>query len=449
MIARRKEVTAVLTLEDYLTAFIGSLTAHAALAVYLFVMMDVRGWRILKKLPALLLSPLAASLLQVGLYVLIPGHVLVRYYISSFAVLLMCTFWARWAWRTEFWRAFSAVCIGGVFQVSTSCLSQILLLNSELQFTVVVYLVVVPISALLLHRLRFGHWFRFLLEEGFGQRRTALFLFALEAAMETFLILQAGIQPEYLVPYFMLVLAMAALESGLVIHLAQRLDAARKVAAQQDVIAQQQLYERDLEAIRQEVRAFRHDYKNLLAGLSEQADEGELNQLRTALSELDTGFDRRIGEKIRASTQIGNVRVPQVRSLLLSKLAVMVQKGIDCRLEAIYSMERVGMDVWDFTRCLGILLDNAAEAAAETETPWVEIVLLSQKGRLSLRVSNPYIGAIDPDKIWTEGFSTKGEGRGLGLSSYQRILKDYPHTVASTSWANGVFVQELVVEEKA
>lgn len=264
----------MLTLEEYLTALIGSLTAHAALAVYLFMMMDARGWRILKKLPVLLLSPLAASLLQVGLYMLIPSCVLVRYYISSFAVLLMCTLCTRWSWRTEFWRAFSAVCMGGVFQVSTSCLSQILLLNSELQFTVVVYLVVVPISALLLHRLHFGHWFRFLLEEGFGQHRTALFLFALEAAMETFLILQAGIQPEYLVPYFMLVLAMAALEAGLVIHLAKRLDTARKAAAQQDVIAQQQLYERDLEAIRQEVRAFRHDYKNLLAGLSEQADEG-------------------------------------------------------------------------------------------------------------------------------------------------------------------------------
>ena len=138
-----------------------------------------------------------------------------------------------------------------------------------------------------------------------------------------------------------------------------------------------------------------------------------------------------------------------MRSLLLSKLAVMAQKGIDCRLEAIYPMERVGMDVWDFTRCLGILLDNAAEAAAETETPWVEIVLLSQKGRLSLRVSNPYIGAIDPDKIWTEGFSTKGEGRGLGLPGYQRILEDYPHAAASTSWADGVFIQKLTVEENA
>ena len=439
----------MLTLEDYLTSFTGSLIAHAALAVYLFVIMDVRGWRMLKKLPLLLLSPLASTLLAASLYALFPNHGVFRYCVGSFAILVMCTLWVRWAWRTEFWRAFSAVCMGGVFQVSTSCLSQILLLNSELQFTVVVYLAVVTVSALLLHRLRFGHWFRFLLEEGFGQRRTALFLFALEAAMETFLVLQVGIQPEYLAPYFLLVLTMAALEAGLVVHLAQRLDAARKIAAQQDVIAQQQLYERDLEAIRQEVRAFRHDYKNLLAGLSEQADEGELDQLRTALSELDAGFDRRIGEKIQASTQIGNVCVPQVRSLLLSKLAAMGEQGINCRLEALYTVERIDMDPWDFTRCLGILLDNAAEAALETETPWVEIILLPQKDRLSLRVSNPYTETINPDKIWTESFSTKGEGRGLGLPSYQRILADYPNTAASTSWADGAFVQELTVEEKA
>ena len=436
------------TLEDYLTSFTGSLIAHAALAVYLFVIMDVRGWRMLKKLPLLLLSPLASTLLAASLYALFPNHGVFRYCVGSFAILVMCTLWVRWAWRTEFWRAFSAVCMGGVFQVSTSCLSQILLLNSELQFTAVIYWIVVPISALLLHRLRFGHWFRFLLEAGFGQRRTVLFLFAQEAAMETFLILQVGIQPEYLVPYFMLVLAMTALEAGLVIYLGQRLDTARKMEAQRDVIAQQQLYERDLESIRQEVRSFRHDYKNLLAGLSEQADEGELDELRAALSELDAGFDRRIGEKIRASTQLGNVQIPQVRSLLLSKLAAMGQKGIDCRLEALYPVERVGMDVWDFARCLGILLDNAAEAALETEMPWVEIVLLSQKDGLSLRVSNPYIGAIDPDKIWTEGFSTKGEGRGLGLSGYQRILADCPHAASSTSWADGVFIQELKVEEK-
>ena len=435
-------------LEDYLTSLTGSLIGHAALAVYLFVIMDVRGWRMLKKLPLLLLSPLTATLLAAGLYALFPSHGVFRYCVGSFAILLMCTLWVRWAWRTEFWRAFSAVCMGGAFQVAISCLSQILFPHSDLPLTAVmaIYSVTVPVSALLLYRLRFGRWFRFLLEEGFGQRRTALFFFALEVAMEAFLILQVGVQPDYLVPYCVLVLVMVALEAGLVIHLGQRLEAARKVEAQRDVIAQQQLYERDLESIRREVRTFRHDYKNLLAGLSEQADEGQLDQLRAALSELDAGFDRRIGEKIRASTQLGNVRVPQVRSLLLSKLAAMGQKGIDCRLEALYPVEGVGMDVWDFTRCLGILLDNAAEAAADTETPWVEVVLLAQGEGLSLRVSNPYAGAIDPDQIWAEGFSTKGEGRGLGLASYQRILAGYANAASSTSWAGGVFVQALTVE---
>lgn len=441
------------TLEDYWAIFADFFGGHAALALYLFVIMDAQGRRMLKKLPALLLSPLLATLLGVGLYAVFPNHALVRYCLSSCVILLMCTMWVRWAWQTESWRAFSAVCMAGVFQVASSCLSQILYLGSDFQIpmaaAMATHLAAALVSAALLYRLHFGRWFHLLLGEGPGQRRTALFFFALEAAMEAFLILQVGIQPEYLLFYFALVLVMAALMAGVVVYLSRQLDSARKLEAQRDVIAQQQLYEGDLEAIRQEVRTFRHDYKNLLAGLSEQADKGELDGLRAALAELDAGFDRRIGEKIRASTQLGNVRVPQVRSLLLSKLAAMAQKGIDCRLEVLYPVERVGMDLWNFTRCLGILLDNAAEAALETKTPWAEMILLSQKGRLSLRVSNPYAGTIDPDKIWAEGFSTKGEGRGLGLASYQRILADCPNAAASTSWAGGVFVQELTVEETA
>ena len=441
----------MLALEDYLFQFTVSLLSHAVLVVYLFVIMGARGRRAVRKLPALLLSPLLATLLDAALYARFPSHYVARYCAFSCAVLLMCTLWIRWAWRTGFWYASAAACMAGMFQVAASGLAQILLLDSEIPYMalIAVYGAVTLVSAALLHRLRFGRWFRLLLEDSSVQRRMALFFFGLEAAMEAFSLLQEGIHPEYLVPYYALVLVMAGLAVGLVIYLSQRLDAVRKMEAQRDMIAQQQIYERDLEAIRQEVRSFRHDYKNLLAGLSEQADGGELDQLRAALSELDTGFDRRIGEKIRASTQIGNVRVPQVRSLLLSKLAAMGEQNIDCRMEVLYPVERVGMDPWDFTRCLGILLDNAAEAALDTEIPWVEIVLLARQGRLSLRVSNPYIGEIDPDKIWTEGFSTKGEGRGLGLPGYQRILADYPHAAASTGWAGGVFMQELTVEETA
>lgn len=452
----RKGETAMPIQVMVLSACLDSTLAHAVLAAYLFAILDERSWRQLKKLPALLPSPLVAGTLNVLLYYAFPGEDLIRFWVGTLSATLGCTLWTRWAWRLGFWRALSAVSMAGIFQVALSALTQFLFSsvfidNAGLQFAAVIAITcaIVLLCTALLYRLGFGRRFRLLLEEGPSPRRMALLLYSLACVIEAAYLLHRGVHSEFFALYYLMVLAAVGLAAGLVLYLAQWLDAARKMEAQRDVIVQQQLYERDLEAIRREVRTFRHDYKNLLAGLSEQADEGELDQLRAALSELDAGFDRRIGEKIRASTQLGNVRVPQVRSLLLSKLAAMGQKGIDCRLEALYPVETVGMDVWDFTRCLGILLDNAAEAALETDTPWVEIVLLSQKGRLSLRVSNPYAGTIEPDKIWAEGFSTKGEGRGLGLAGYQRILAGYANAASSTSWAEGVFVQELTVEDRA
>ena len=59
----------MLTLEDYLFQFTVSLISHAVLVVYLFVIMDARGRRVVRKLSALLLSPLLATLLDAALYI--------------------------------------------------------------------------------------------------------------------------------------------------------------------------------------------------------------------------------------------------------------------------------------------------------------------------------------------------------------------------------------------
>ena len=440
------------TLVEYLRTYADTTLGHAMLVVYLFVVLEERGWRRVKKLPMLFLSPLTVASVNIFLYYVLPGATLIHFCGSNLLIVLLCTLWVGWAWKVSLWRALSAVAMAGLFQVSVAALTRFLFRNilqgnEGLRFAAVsaIAWALVLLSAVLLYRRRFGHWFRLLLEEGTGQRRMALFLFVLLYVMEAFYLLQRGLQPAYFPLYYVLVLVMAALAAGLVVYLAQWLDAVRKMEAQQGVIAQQQLYEQELEAIRREVRAFRHDYKNMLAGLSQQAGAGETEALCAALSELDAGFDRRIGEKIQVSTQVGNLRIPQVRSLLLSKLTAMGERGVDCRLEVLYPVERVGMDVWDFVRCLGILLDNAAEAALETETPWVEIVLLAQGEALSLRVSNPYAGRIDPVKMWEEGWSTKGEGRGLGLPGYQRILEEYRNAGSAASWAGDVFVQDLTI----
>ena len=188
-----------------------------------------------------------------------------------------------------------------------------------------------------------------------------------------------GLGPMYYLTFDILVAVIAILVMGGTVSAARRMSTNRRLQAQRDIIAQQMLYERSLEQVRQEMRAFRHDYKNVISGMAEQAKEGETNILSRELEKLEAGFDRRLGKRIQESIQIGNLRIPQVRSLLLAKLVDMEEKKVECRLEVLYPVEAVNMDPWDFVRCVGILVDNAVEAALETEKPWVEIVLLDRK----------------------------------------------------------------------
>ncbi len=433
--------------------FLDSLIAHLVLVFYLLAVLDERFiWKQLKKLLVLLLSPFIAAAIPVGLLLITPELRMFRYYIGSFAIYIMCSLWVMWVWRLDFWRAFSSVCMTAILQVATTAFCQIVYLtflgDFEAGFVFYVSGLFLSIAgAALLRKFRFGVWFRLLLEEQASWRQTVALIFAMDIIMEMFFALQNGIRQSYLVVYYILVIALVIIQVALVVYLAGRLADKRMLQAQQDIIVQQQLYEQNLEDIRREVRCFRHDYKNLLMGLTLQAKEGRLDELCTALSELYTDFDRTLGEKILLSTQIGNLRIIQVRSLLLSKLAAWRKSNVECRLEVLYPVERVDMKVWDFVRCLGILLDNATEAALETERPWVEILLSAWRGQVFLRVSNPYRTVFDPEKMWQEGWSTKGVGRGLGLSSYQNILENYSNAIFSTAWKEGVFVQELIVEE--
>lgn len=343
-------------LNNFLSAFLDTLTGHLALAAYLLAVTGERAvWKRLKKLPLLLLSPLIAALLAVWLYAFpIPKNS--HYFILSFAILMMCTLWVRWVWRQSFWQALAITCMAAIFQVAGSTVSWMIvpLESGPLPFAagICVHLGISIAASLLLCRLRFGKWFRLLLDSGAAAWRTALLLFALEAVMEMLLQLASGVKDTFLPFYYLLVAVTVVLITVLVVFLAQRIDAAQKMRAQQDVIAQQRLYEQDLETIRREVRTFRHDYKNLLAGLFQQAGDGEWEELRHTLSGLDAGFDLRLGRKIQASAQIGNLQIPEVRNLLLGKLTVMREKGVECRLEALYPIAAVDMDVWDFVRCL-------------------------------------------------------------------------------------------------
>ena len=105
-----------------------SVTGHLMFVSYLLAVTDEQAiWNRLKKLPPLLLSPLIAILLSLGLSTVTKLGIL-QYFITTIAILAMCSLWVMRTWRWDFRRAFCAVCMAGILQVATTAISQIFFL---------------------------------------------------------------------------------------------------------------------------------------------------------------------------------------------------------------------------------------------------------------------------------------------------------------------------------
>ena len=51
-------------------------------------------------------------------------------------------------------------------------------------------------------------------------------------------------------------------------------------------------------------------------------------------------------------------------------------------------------------------------------------------------------------ELYREGYTTKGEGRGLGLSSYRKLIDKYSNVSSQTVIQEGRLIQELQIEVK-
>lgn len=218
-----------------------------------------------------------------------------------------------------------------------------------------------------------------------------------------------------------------------------------RILAQEETIAQQQAHMELLEELQQEIRAFRHDVTNLFSGISLQAQEGDLAGIQEFMRQTGTYFDKKLGNEIQQMDGLNNLWPYPVRSLLTTKLAAMRKRHVQAVLEVLRPVnDTQAMETDDLLRGLGILLDNATEAAA-SKNGLIRIVLLQEEKELYIAVANNYDQMPDLSALSKKGYTTKGSGHGTGLTSYQKILSRYPGCASRTYLKDDFFVQELHV----
>ena len=217
-----------------------------------------------------------------------------------------------------------------------------------------------------------------------------------------------------------------------------------KTQMQTEMLEQQEMYIQELESIQSSMRSFRHDYKNMMSSLYLQSREGNMEEVEKNIHGLIDEFDENIDRKMNLTVQMANIRISEVKSLLYKKITGIQKKGIDFRMEVMYPVEETGMKPLDLSRALGILLDNAIEETEKTGGK-ISLVVSEQQDTVHIIVENTIEQEVDLSRIYEEGYSTKGSGRGNGLPGLRKILQKYPGASLMTECENGTFIQRLAI----
>ena len=214
---------------------------------------------------------------------------------------------------------------------------------------------------------------------------------------------------------------------------------------QAEMLEQQEMYIQELEGIQSSMRSFRHDYKNMMSSLYLQSREGNMEEVEKNIHGLIDEFDENIDRKMNLTVQMANIRISEVKSLLYKKITEIQKKGIDFQMEVMYPVEETGMKPIDLSRALGILLDNAIEAVEHIQGD-IFLVISAQANGIHIILDNTVDQDIDISKIYEDGYSTKGRGRGTGLPSLRKILEKYPETSLITEIKSGRFIQKISIQ---
>ncbi len=174
-----------------------------------------------------------------------------------------------------------------------------------------------------------------------------------------------------------------------------------------------------------EIRQKQHDYNNQLSALysMHHVAEDKEQLVKMQREYVDELVDKDTMDKILF--QCDN---PVICGYIYSKCRKAYREGIDIET----SLERDGdfsVPLHKIIEILGILLDNAVEYLQESDFTDRRIKLRIEK-RLEknvIEVENisEYYSFDQLNNMFEPGNSTKGEGRGLGLSSLKTIVKEY------------------------
>lgn len=208
---------------------------------------------------------------------------------------------------------------------------------------------------------------------------------------------------------------------------------------------------KEYEMIIENQRIDRHENKNTLVNIkSKLIDKSKRNDI---IEYIDSILKEKTTFSKEKYAKLGYLPSNGLKGLFYYKIDRAENIGIkvsisipkDVSKSLLYDLK--GNDYKELCKILGVYLDNSIEASIISDDKNIGIEIYNRQDYVSVIISNSYCGEIDEVSINKTGYSTKGSGRGYGLSLVNKIIKSNKIFEIETSVTPKLYIQKLTIKK--
>ena len=209
------------------------------------------------------------------------------------------------------------------------------------------------------------------------------------------------------------------------------------------LIIKQKFEIQNLSYICDSTRTFRHDFNNIMQAIGGYIKTNNMYDLKEYYNKLIPECFKVNNLYRFHSKLIGN---PAIYSIISDKYNLAENKNIKMSLNILIDLNLINLDSYHLSKLLGILLDNAIEAASETPNKIINLTFQELNRKQLLIIENTYLSkGISVSKIFKKNFTTKPNNSGLGLWEVNKIIHKHDNLKLETRAGKEFFTQKIII----
>lgn len=208
---------------------------------------------------------------------------------------------------------------------------------------------------------------------------------------------------------------------------------------------------KDYEDMMTKYRISNHENKNLLLTVRAMI----INKEKNIPKYIDSIVEEKYNDDEKLLFKMNKIPTGGLRATIYSEILKIQENNINYSLEIDRNIKTIDLieldtsEVIDICKVVSVFIDNAIEAVKNLKTKNINISLYLSDDKLNIEISNNYSGEIDVEKIFLEGYTTKGAGHGYGLSLVKAIINRNNLFENNIKINKNIFSQILTIKIKS